>query len=57
METTSTRRRLVMAAAVVAAASLALSAPAAAEPSHDGRGRSAHVLLVSVDGLHQQDLA
>lgn len=46
-----------MAAAVVAAASLALSAPAAAEPSHDGRGRSAHVLLVSVDGLHQQDLA
>ncbi|GAA4244540.1 alkaline phosphatase family protein [Dactylosporangium darangshiense] len=44
---------------MVAAGALVLSAPAAADPGRDlhGRGRSAHVLLVSVDGLHQQDLA
>ncbi|WP_426505630.1 alkaline phosphatase family protein [Dactylosporangium sp. McL0621] len=61
MDTTSTRRRLALAASVAAAGALALSAsaPAAADPAHDqrGRGRGAHVLLVSVDGLHQQDLA
>lgn len=51
------RRRLAVSAAVIAAAGLMLSAPAAADPGHNRHGHSAHVLLISVDGLHQQDLA
>ncbi|MDQ2882607.1 MAG: alkaline phosphatase family protein [Actinomycetota bacterium] len=48
------RRTTVLAAAVVAGALIAPAA-AAADPSHEDGGR--HVLLLSVDGLHQADLS
>ncbi len=64
MRLTPFRHRAALAAAAVALlASPALaSAPASASSSrssvasHDG-GKLQHVLLISVDGLHQQDLA
>jgi hypothetical protein len=46
-------RRLAGAGAAVVALVLAGAAPAGAH----GHGRVEHVLLISVDGLHQQDLA
>ncbi|HEX5347551.1 MAG TPA: alkaline phosphatase family protein [Pseudonocardiaceae bacterium] len=51
------RRTTVVAAAVLCGALLAPVAPVAAlaDPSHEGHSR--HVLLLSVDGLHQADLS
>ncbi|HET9255830.1 MAG TPA: alkaline phosphatase family protein [Pseudonocardiaceae bacterium] len=48
------RRTTVIAAAMLAGAVIAPAA-AAADPSHEERSR--HVLLLSVDGLHQADLS
>ncbi|MGH3717975.1 MAG: alkaline phosphatase family protein [Pseudonocardiaceae bacterium] len=48
------RRTTVLAAAVLSGALIAPAA-AAADPSHQGGSR--HVLLLSVDGLHQADLS
>ncbi|MGH3779892.1 MAG: alkaline phosphatase family protein [Pseudonocardiaceae bacterium] len=48
------RRTTVLAAALLAGALIAPAA-AAADPSHEDGGR--HVLLLSVDGLHQADLS
>ncbi|PZS27085.1 MAG: phosphodiesterase [Pseudonocardiales bacterium] len=48
------RRTTVLAAAVLSGALIAPAA-AAADPSHEDGGR--HVLLLSVDGLHQADLS
>jgi hypothetical protein len=57
MMTTWFSRRRAAAAAVTAAAGLLLAAPAAATPGYHHAGQPArHVLLISVDGMHQQDL-
>jgi hypothetical protein len=40
-----------------AVASILLAAPALARDDDDDRGKVDHVLLISVDGLHQSDLA
>ncbi|HEV7453462.1 MAG TPA: alkaline phosphatase family protein [Pseudonocardiaceae bacterium] len=48
------RRTTVLAAAILAGALIA-PATALADPSHEDAGR--HVLLLSVDGLHQADLS
>ncbi|MFD5463892.1 alkaline phosphatase family protein [Kitasatospora sp. NPDC127059] len=53
-----TRRYVRLAATIGAAGVLAGSTVAQAAAAEEGRGaRAAHVLLVSVDGLHQADLA
>jgi hypothetical protein len=60
MQLTWFTRRHTAALAAVTALGLTASAPAVAAPTeaqHGDRQRAAHVLLVSVDGLHQQDLA
>ncbi|HEV7963938.1 MAG TPA: alkaline phosphatase family protein [Actinoplanes sp.] len=60
MQLTWFTRRHTAALAAVTALGLTVSAPAVAAPTeaqHGDRQRAAHVLLVSVDGLHQQDLA
>jgi len=51
--------RWTAAAGAVVSLSLAAAAPALAGPDHGDGGRpaAAHVLLISVDGLHQSDLA
>src|SRR5450755_3401627 len=52
--------RTAVAAAVSVAAVLggtAVASAATGQPAHSGGSRSRHVLLISVDGLHQQDLA
>jgi hypothetical protein len=53
------RGAAVAVAAVLGTAALAGAtvASAAAAPADDGHGGIRHVLLISVDGLHQQDLA
>src|SRR5438128_2031159 len=52
----------VAASAAVAVGGGAYASAATTQPGHGGDGRGAgggleHVLLISVDGLHQQDLA
>src|SRR6266568_706851 len=47
----------LIAGGALAPASAATSRPGGGSGSHAGGGRIAHVLLISVDGLHQQDLA
>jgi Type I phosphodiesterase / nucleotide pyrophosphatase len=52
--------RTAVAAAVSVAAVLggtAVASAATGQPAHSGGSRIRHVLLISVDGLHQQDLA
>src|SRR5690349_18181873 len=58
----STRRNLLIAGAVAVVLTIALALPAAARNGDDRRdndhgARARHVLLISVDGLHQSDLA
>jgi hypothetical protein len=51
-------RRLVMAAAATGAVVLVAANQAGADPARPGPSpRAEHVLLLSIDGLHQQDLA
>jgi len=47
----------LIAGGALASASAVTSRPGGGSGSHAGGGRIAHVLLISVDGLHQQDLA
>ncbi|MBN9325316.1 MAG: hypothetical protein J0I87_00115, partial [Cellulomonas sp.] len=50
-------RTTIGGAAALAVVALAVSASAAsAEPTRGGRAPQQHVLLLSVDGLHQSDL-
>lgn len=58
MPTKPIRRATAVAAGVAAliAGTAAGPALAAGQPAHDGRPPVSHVLLISVDGLHQQDL-
>jgi hypothetical protein len=49
------RRPTILAAALLASAVLA-PAMAAADPSHEEHSSTQHVLLLSIDGLHQADL-
>jgi hypothetical protein len=49
------RRTTILTAAMLAGAIIA-PAVAAADPSHGANSRTQHVLLLSVDGLHQADL-
>ena len=50
-------RQAISVVGAAALVSVGLSAPAIAEPPGHAKAKASHVLLLSVDGLHQSDLA